>query len=203
MSARAGWAPSAATAQAAAISRVVDLDDSFRRASMDSPWWPGAHLFDREGGTCRGAAISEEGRVRHATKVSIPPAALTLGGARVQSVPMADTLEAAAPALLAGARALFESDLDAAREGGRRALEAAVAAGDGATQVEARLLLGECFETAGDHPGALAEYELALATTRRLGNPRREAEIERLMAFSHDNMGDFEAAHAHHLAALR
>ncbi len=108
-----------------------------------------------------------------------------------------------AAALLAEARATFDSDLPAAREAAMRALERARSEGDAATQSDARMLLGECSETEGDHTAALGHYEAALAAARAAGNRRREAEIERLIAFTHDNMGNFEAAHDHHLAALR
>jgi len=108
-----------------------------------------------------------------------------------------------AEALLAQARLRLATDLHGAREGAARALELSDQAADDAGAAEARMLLGECSEMAGEHARALEHYDAALSCARRDGARRREAEVHRLMAFTHDNMGSFEAAHAHHLAALR
>src|SRR5215831_13659283 len=85
------------------------------------------------------------------TKVS---GALTARAGGVQSAAMNDqTLPPAgtAAALVAEARARFESDLAGAREQAGRALELARAEGDAATVVDAHVLLGECERVLGDH----------------------------------------------------
>jgi two-component system, sensor histidine kinase len=108
----------------------------------------------------------------------------------------------AAAALLAEARAHFESDLAGARERAARALELARAEADGGSAAEAHMLLGECHRVLGDHAASVTSYGEGLEAARAAGDRPREAEAHRLMAFLHDSIGRFEEAHAHHLAAL-
>jgi two-component system, sensor histidine kinase len=105
-------------------------------------------------------------------------------------------------ARVAEARERYQADPQGAREACLHVLRQAESEGDSAATGEARLLLGECCQGSGEHAPALEHFDAAVEAFRSIGERRREAEAHRLIAFSHDMVGDFDGAHDHHLRAL-
>jgi predicted ATPase len=89
------------------------------------------------------------------------------------------------------------SDLDAAEEAFRRAIDAASAAGDGKAEVAATASLGNLLRTRGRTEEALEHFERSLALAKRIGYRQGEAAATGSLALVASVRGRYEEAIGH------
>jgi signal transduction histidine kinase/PleD family two-component response regulator len=106
-------------------------------------------------------------------------------------------------ALVAEARERASPSPQQAREIALRAVRQAELRGDPATLCDARLVAGESCSTLGQYAEALEHLEGAIAAASAARDASREAEAHRLVAATHDFVGNFDLAVHSHQQALR
>ena len=107
--------------------------------------------------------------------------------------------------LLSGAAdlALDADDIAIARLRSQEALELHRAAGDRWGEAEALLLLGVSFTTEGEWPKAPPYLEESAGLFHELGDEHNALEATRILAWSHESLGDLDRARAIHEENVR